>query len=135
MAAFSDYLEAKLIQFIFKNNVEAFATPGDNLWIALFTAATGLEANDPTAEVDGTGYGRIQVPHADWDQTGSSVENDSDIEFPVAGASWGEVTHIAIMDATEHGNVLYHGALTTARTVGEGDQFKINAGDLTVTKD
>ncbi len=138
MAAFSDYLEAKLIQFIFKNNAEAFATPGNNLWIALFNAATGLEANDPTAEVDdGTGYERVQVPHAGWDQTGSSVENDSDIEFPVAGASWGEVTHIAIMDSGTHGagNVLYHGALTTARTVGEGDQFKVNAGDLTVTKD
>ena len=138
MSAFSDYLEGKIAQFIFKNNTESFSPPGDNLYVALFTAATGLEANNPTAEVANAGaYARQQVLPAGWDVTGGVAENEADIEFPQATASWGEIGYTAIMDSGTHGagNVLYWGALTTARTVDDGDQFKINAGDLTITHD
>ena len=135
MSAFSDYLEGKIAQFIFKNNVESFTSPGDSLYVALFTAATGLEANNPTNEVVGGSYARQQVVSAGWTQTGGVVENAADIEFPVASASWGEVSHLAVMDASPSGNVLYWGALTTPRVIENSDQFKINAGDLTLTHD
>lgn len=135
MSAFSDYLEGKIAQFIFKNNTETFASPGDGLYVALFTAVTGLETNAPSAEVTGGSYARQQVAAANWTQTGGAVENTAAIEFPQATAAWGEITHVAIMDAATLGNVLYWGALTTPRTVGNGDQFKINAGDLDLTHD
>lgn len=135
MAAMSDYLEEKIAQLMFKNNAGGLATPGDSLYVALFTASTGLEINAPTAEVVGGSYARQQVPAADWAQAGGAVENLVDILFPVATANWGAISHIAIMDAATVGNVLYHGALTTPRAVGSGDQFKINAGDLDVVHD
>jgi hypothetical protein len=135
MAAFSDYLEGKIAQFIFKNNTEAFASPGDSLYLALFTAVTGLESNTPSAEVSGGSYARQQVVAANWTQTGGAIENALDIEFAQATAAWGEITHGAIMDAPTGGNVLYWGALTTPREIGNGDQFKVNAGDLDLTHD
>jgi hypothetical protein len=130
MAAMSDWLEQRLAQFMFKNNSGALATPGDQLWIALFVTDAGLEAGVITSEVSGGSYARQQVNAAGWTQTGGAVENAAEIAFPQATASWGEVSHIAVMSANAAGNVLFHGALTTPRTVGNGDQFKINAGDL-----
>ena len=135
MAAFSDYLEGKIAQFIFKNNAETFTPPGDNLYVALFTAATGLEANSPSAEVSGGSYARQQVTAANWTQSGGAVENTADIEFPVATAAWGTITHVAVMDAASAGNVLYWGALTASREIGEADQLKFNAGELDLTHD
>ena len=135
MAAFSDYLEGKIAQFIFKNNVEAFASPGDDLYVAAFTADTGLETNAPTAEVSGGAYARQQVAAAGWTQAGGQVENAADIEFPLATASWGTVTHVAVMDAATVGNVLYWGALTQSRLIDTNDQLKFAAGDLNVTHD
>ena len=135
MAAFSDYLEGKIAQFMFKNNAEAFATPGDGLYVALFVGDDGLEAGTITSEVDGGAYARQQVAAAGWTRTGGAVENTADIEFPVATAAWGIVSHVAIMDADTGGNVLYHGALTATRDVGDGDQFKFAAGDLAATHD
>ena len=138
MAAMSDYLEEKIAQFMFKNNSGTLASPGDSIYVALFVGDDGLEAGTLTSEVSaggGTDYARQQVAAAGWDQTGGEVENDADIEFPVAGAAWGEVTHVAILDGgtVGSGNVLYHGALDDNRDIGEGDQFKFNAGDLKVT--
>jgi hypothetical protein len=132
MAALSDFLEAKLAQLLFKNNSGTFATPGDQLWVALFTSDAGLEAGVITSEVAGGSYARQQVAAAGWTQTGGAVENTADINFPQATASWGTVSHVAIMSANAAGDVLFHGALATPRAVGNGDQFKINAGDLDV---
>ena len=133
MAAFSDYLEGKVAQFMFKNNAETFVTPGDSLYVALFVGDDGLEAGTLTSEASGGAYARQQVAAAGWTQTGGAVENTADIEFPVATAAWGVVSHVAIMDAASGGNVLYHGALVATRDIGDGDQFKFNAGDLDVT--
>lgn len=135
MSAMSDYLEGKIAQFIFKNNVETFVSPGDSLYVALFTAVTGLETNAPSAEVSGGSYAREQVTAANWTQTGGAVENTAEIAFTVATGAWGDVTHVAVMDAVSAGNVLYYGALGATRTVNNGDQLKFNAGDLDITHD
>ena len=62
------------------------------------------------------------------------------MSFPVAGADYQSagstgnvVTHIAIMDASTSGNVLFYGALTTEKTVSNGDQFTISSGNLSIS--
>lgn len=132
MAAMSDYLEDALINHLFRNT--NYTRPA-NIYVALFTAAPNDTGGG--TEVSGTGYARQAVPtgaSSEWTAaSGGSTENDEIIEFPEAGASWGTVTHIGLFDASTSGNLMFHGALDTAKAVGEGDIFRINAGDLTVT--
>lgn len=136
MAAFSDYLENELLDHILRN--EAYVAPA-SVWIALFTADNGLEAGTITGEVSGGAYARVEVGGTSGltfslAAAGSS-SNEQDITFPTATADWGTITNAAIMDASTAGNVLFHGALTTAKTVTTGDTFKFLLGDLTITLD
>jgi hypothetical protein len=57
----------------------------------------------------------------------------TDVLFPIASAGWGTITHFGILDASTVGNLLYHGALTTSKTIATSDQLKIAAGDISVT--
>ena len=54
--------------------------------------------------------------------------------FTASGASWGSITHVGVFDAATSGNLLWHGAITTARTVNDGDTitFAIGSVDLTM---
>lgn len=141
MAAMSDYLENKIIDHVFRNT--AYTVP-TTVYIALFTAAPS-DAGGGT-EVTGGAYARVQVGPSltAWNGThgnttgvssgtGGLTDNAADITFTTATASWGVVTHVAIMDAVTGGNVLFHGALTASKTVDNGDTFKFNAGDLDIT--
>jgi len=100
-------------------------------YVALFTADDGLEAGTITSEVSGGSYAR-QLAGLSASSDGVSA-NAADIEFPTATASWGTVTHVALMDAESGGNVIMHSALDASKAVGNGDTFKILAGELDVT--
>lgn len=134
MSALSDFLENALLQEIF--NGVAFA--GTDTYVALYT-------DDPTdagtgTEVSGGAYARERVyaqagGSPDWntavvDGIGYLVDNEEDIVFTTATASWGTVTHFGIHDAVSGGNLLFHGSLTVSKAVGDGDTFKFPAGDL-----
>jgi len=134
MSALSDHLEEKLLDHLFQNT--ALSAPAT--YVALFT-------DDPTdagtgTEVSGGAYARKLVnPEGGgspaWNATaadapGYLVDNEHDIVFPTATASWGTVTHFAIFDALTSGNLLWHGALDDSKAVGNGDTFKFEAGDL-----
>ena len=130
MAAMSDYLENKLIDQIFRAQAYTFPT---TLYIGLLTAAP----TDSTAgtEVTGGSYARVGVTNAltAWAGTqaaGSTVastgatgttSNNAAITFPAPTAAWGVVTHIAIYDAVTAGNILFYSALTTSKTINNGD--------------
>lgn len=55
MSDLSDFFENKIGDHMLRN--QAY-TPPATVYVALFTAATGLEANNPTAEVAGGSYAR-----------------------------------------------------------------------------
>ena len=135
MSEFSDYYENKIIDHMLR--AQAF-TPPATLYVALFTgsAASALEANNPTTEVSGGGYARKAVTLS----AGSSgaTANTNEVDFGTASAAWGEVTHAAIVDHetnTTWGtnvNVLMFTPLTANKTVASGDIVKIEVGSLTV---
>ena len=137
MGALSNYLEARLLSLVFKNNGLSFSSPGDQLWVAAFTSGLDLEAGLLTDEVVGGSYARVQVPASGWDLTGSVVTNIDPVDFPVATAGWGSITHGAILDSAtlESGNILWHGALTISRSIGIGDQLRFLAGEVEATLD
>jgi len=129
MAEFSDYMENAII-----DQMRNVAGPQVAVYVALFTdTATGaeLEAGTITNEVSGGSYAR-ELAGLSASSDGVSA-NASDITFTTATASWGTITHVALMDAITGGNVIMHSALDASKTVGSGDTFKINAGDLDVT--
>lgn len=127
--AMTDYLENKFADHLFRTT--AFTKP-TVLAVALYTAAPG-ETGGGT-EVAGGAYARVQNNplDANWNGThgnttgvssgtGGVVSNAGVLTFPTPTANWGTITHMAILDAATAGNFLVHGALTTAKTVNNGD--------------
>jgi hypothetical protein len=99
-------------------------------YIGLFTDDPG-ETGSGT-EISGGSYARTAVT---FTVTGDTASNSAGVEFPAATASWGTITHIGIMDAETSGNMIIHAALTAAKTIADGDVFRIPTGDLDVTLD
>jgi len=126
MAEFSNYLENALINATLRNT--AYTSP-TTVYVSLYTS-------DPTdadtgTEVSGGSYARTSVT---FDAPSNGVtQNSADVTFPTATASWGTVSHIGVHDASTSGNLLFHTALDTAKTIDSGDIFKIETGNLTVT--
>lgn len=136
MSAFSNYLENAVLEHLFGGS--AYTAPS-TLYIALFTADDGLESGTITSEVStsGTSYARVAIdPSTDMGTASAgSISNTAELLFTEATASWGTVTHAAIMDASTAGNVLVHGSLTSSKTVGSGDVARYAVGEFTITLD
>jgi hypothetical protein len=135
MSAASDYLENKVLDHVL--TATTFTAPAAR-YLALFTntssnAADNLEAGTLTDEIStsGTAYGRKIVTFAAA-SSGISATNAT-VTFDAATANWGTVTHVAVMDAATSGNVLFYGAVTTAKTIETGDTFQVSSGNLTVS--
>tara|TARA_B110000977_G_scaffold60434_1_gene82072 strand:+ start:3950 stop:4339 length:390 start_codon:yes stop_codon:yes gene_type:complete len=129
MADMSNVLELALLNSTL--NGAAF-TPVNDPYISLWTS-NPTDAETGT-EVSGGSYARVTsaFPNA----TTNTVQTSSDITFPAATATWGTVGWIGLHSApTGTGNMIYHTALDAAKTIDDGDVFKITAGNLSVTLD
>jgi hypothetical protein len=126
MAEMSNYLENALINATLRNTT--YTSPAI-VYVGLFTS-------DPTdagsgTEVSGGSYARTSVTFG-APSNGVST-NSGAVEFPQATGSWGTVGWIGLLDAATSGNLLYHTALDTSKTIDNGDIFKIAIGSLSVT--
>lgn len=135
--AATNYLERRLLHFLFKNNSLSFSSPGDSIYVGLATAVSAAETGSVT-EATFTNYARQQVTAANWTLVGSdstdqqTATNAANIEFPASGGTNNTITHIIIADAASSGNVLFVGALDVQKVIESGDIFRINAGNLTI---
>ena len=146
MSAASNYVEDRTLDFWLKANSTGTTTPA-KVYVALFTSgdstggtAENLEAGTLTNECAGAGYQRKEATFGTI--SNGSVSNSGNITFPTATGNWGTITHVAVMDAEAHaqagdsagaGNVLYYGALTTAREILTDDTFQITTANLTIS--
>lgn len=87
-----------------------------NAYVGLFTADPGY-FGDQSNEVSGGSYARV-LPT--WTPSVDSAIID-DISFPEATASWGTVTHVAMLDSASGGNMLASELIPTPRAVDTGD--------------
>lgn len=126
MAEMSNYLENALINATLRNT--SYTSP-TTVYVGLYTS-NPTDADTGT-EVTGGSYARQSVTFG-APSNGVST-NSAAIEFPQATASWGTVAYIGIKDALTGGNLLYHTALDTSKTIDTGDIFKISIGSLSVT--
>ena len=122
----SNFLENALINATLRNTT--YTSPA-TVYVSLWTS-------DPTdagsgTEVSGGSYARTAVTMG-APSNGVSL-NSADVTFPTATASWGTVGWIGINDSLTSGNLLYHTALDTSKTIDSGDIFKISTGNLSVT--
>ena len=134
MTAASNYLENKVLDHVLTST--AYTQPSSR-YLALFNntsgnAAANLEAGTLTDETStsGTAYVRKLVTFAA--ASGGSSATNATVTFDAATASWGTITHVAVMDASTSGNVLFYGAVTTSKTIDTGDTFQITSGNLTI---
>ena len=125
--SFSNSFETKALQWAFTTDSVTRPTAW---YIALFTDNPG-EASGGT-EVSGGGYARQS---ATFTVSGNLATNAAAIEYAEATASYGTVTHIAIMDAASGGNQIAYAALTASKAIDTGDILRIPAGDLDITLD
>ncbi len=123
----SNYLENALINATLRNTT--YTSPAV-VYAALFTS-------DPTdagtgTEVSGGSYTRKAITFA-APSNGVATNSAAAVEFDQATGNWGTITHFGIYDASTSGNLLYHGALTSSKTIQTGDVFKFATSSVSVT--
>ncbi len=107
---------AELINDIYRTNP---------VYLALYTSDPTV--NDTGTEVSGGDYARQEITFsAPAAESGKQTsKNTTEIQFPVATADWGTITHIGIRDAATAGSLISFGPLETSRTILSGDRFVI----------
>ena len=128
MADMSNYLENALLNGTL--NATTYTAP-TTVYVSLWTSNPNDDGSG--TEVSGGSYARVAVSFATASGTSGEVLNDAAVEFAAATAGWGVVGWIGINDALSGGNLLYHAALDTSKTIDTGDIFKIAIGNLSVT--
>lgn len=160
MSAASNYLEDKLLDHTLRGTTAPYTAPNP-VYVALFAdsgSAAGDALESGTSSTSGTGnwgyyevqtsgstnYARQSISFGAAGSAGGNavgtIKTDTTVSFNVAGADYetagstgNVITHIAIMDDSTGGNVLFYGALTTPKTVSNGDQFTISSGNLSIS--
>jgi hypothetical protein len=140
----TDYAENKLVDALLRG--QSLGAPA-TFYVGLMTAASACDAGTVT-EVSGGSYARVSVTSAlaNWagtqsagsttasSGTGGQTSNNGAITFPAPTANWGTVTHFGLWDASSSGNLWICQALTTSKTVNNGDAApSFSAGALTIT--
>lgn len=137
-AALTNFFENKIVDHYFRSTAYSPAGP---FYVGLMTSACSDAAAG--TEVSGGSYARVSITKADgtWkgthgSATGASsgtsgtISNAAAITFPAPTANWGTVTYWGIWDASTSGNLLVCAALTTGKTINNGDaapSFAIDA--------
>lgn len=139
MAAFSNYLELAVLDYLFGAGANDLAPA--TYYLALFTAAP-TDAGGGT-EVSGGSYVRKAVTNNATNFPAAALVGDLatkllDVEqlFVTATANWGTITHFAVFDASSGGNMRGWGALAASKVINTGDAFRFPAATgLTITLD
>lgn len=119
MASMTNYLADAILNETLRNTNYV---PPVTVYLSLHTADP-TRTGSHTAEVAVGGYARKAITFAAPADSGTDeqVKNSALVDFGTATADWGIVTHWGIEDAATLGNMLYRGALTSSKTVQNGD--------------
>lgn len=129
MSAASNYLENKVLDHFLGT---ASTSAPANVYLALFTSDPTDAGSGTEVSTIGTNYSRQAITFSS--ASGGTTSNSAAVEFSQAtGSGFGTVTHFGIYDASSAGNLLFHGALTTSKTIDAGDVFKISSTNLSIT--
>lgn len=128
MASLSDYAEKLLLDWLMTSGS---ATRPTAWYVALYTAAPSDSGGG--TEVSGNAYSRQAVAFDAASSPSGTTSNTAAVTFTAAGGDWGTITHIGIFDASTAGNLLWHGAMTAAKTIADGDTLEFAIGNIDLT--
>jgi hypothetical protein len=130
MSAFSNYLEDQITGWIAGTTFAAAPT-------ATFVQ---LYSQDPGEGGSATGalYSRVSVASGAGSWTrgiggNGTITNASAVTITSSATATASATHVAVFTSATGGDLLFYGALTTAKTIASGDEVKFNASALTLT--
>ena len=126
--SFSNTFETHVLNYSFTTTSVTRPTAW---YVGLFTADP-TDSGSGATEISGSGYTRKA---ATFTVSGNTATTSGAIEFDAATGSWGTISHIGIFDASSSGNLLAHSNLSSSKTIGTGDVFRIPAGDIDITLD
>jgi hypothetical protein len=130
MSAFSNYLETEILDWV---NGGAFPTQPSATFVQLFNGSPTEAGGGGTAL-----YTRVPVAAGGWTTTTGStatISNTTAIVITSSAASSATADNFGIFDSSAAGNLLFLGALGTAKTISVGDEVKFNALQLTIRID
>lgn len=140
--SFSNRTAQALLNSLFgkTSNFGALAS-APTIYVALSSTAPAEDGTNVTEPSSGS-YARVATSATDWNAATSAdpsvVTNANAVTFPTATGDWltgSDLTHFALYDASSSGNVLASGALTSARSVLNGDTISFAADGLTISLD
>lgn len=115
------------------------ATAGESAALTAITTGRfiSLHTGLPTGgnEVTGGSYARQSGTFTQSGNNPMTAANSTVIEFPVASANWGNITHVGVYSAATGGDLIAYEALDVAKVVGVGDVLRFAVGQLKVTAD
>lgn len=143
-AAFTDYFENKILDDLFRGT--SYSKPA-TYYVGLMSSA--CSDTGAGTEFSSGSYARVAVTKGDaafkgthGSATGASsgtsgtISNAAAITFPAPTGNWGTATYWGIWDASTSGNLLVCSALTTPKTINNGDAAPSFATDaLTIQVD
>jgi hypothetical protein len=139
MGSFSDYAEAKVLDYVFSG---AAFTPPANLFVALYTATPTDAGGGTELTIGSLGYTRVSVTNnatnfpASTGTSPTTKSNGTAITFGTnTTTDWGTITAVALFDAASAGNMIAWTALTVSKPVMVGDTASFAIGALTFTLD
>ena len=129
MSSFTDYTENLALTYLFTTGSVTRPTAW---YVGLFTAAPSDTGGG--TEVSGSAYARVATGTISGSGTATTFTNAAAIEFAAAsGGNWGSVGWAGIFSASTGGTLLAWAPLTTAKTINDGDIFRIPASSLSIT--
>jgi len=133
MASLSTYMQEQIADFTKGTAIDA-APAG--LLLALSTA-NPLDDGSGIAEPIGLGYARQAILFGAYLSTngiGTVMSGPTvDLIYTAVGGAWGTITHWAVFRSDGGGEMMYHGAVSATKTIGDGDSFVANASSLGLT--
>ena len=127
MSAASDYTENLALTYLLTSGS---ATRPTAWYVGLHTADPTDAGTGAEVSTSGTAYTRKTVA---FTVTNDTASNSGTVTFNAATANWGTISHVGVWDAASGGNLLFHGSVTSAKTIETGDTFQISTGNLDIT--
>jgi hypothetical protein len=138
MSNTSTYLQTARLNQALRGMVFA---PPTNTYLALFTADPTDAGSTVNEQPIAGWYARLPIGLATgWSApaaasgAGMQCTNLNQLSFGAVTGAQVAITHAAIMDASNGGNLLYHVQLAQAKILQIGDVMQFQPGDLTVVE-
>ena len=124
----TNYTKEKILKHTMADT--AYTMPA-NIYLGLFTSDPTV-TGDQSNEVSAADYVRIDITGKFTFGIDDAI-NNATLAYATAVNNWGSITHVAILDATTAGNMLYFSALGSTAVINAGNKFVILVNDLVNT--